>query len=246
MLARFLRADVLSLTSSCGKCNCKENAMNLSGLSEGSNSVRESFQRSRVNGGISKSDLTELTSKLEGSPEAEKIGSLLSSFDTIDVDSSGRIDQTEVETYTGQMRIRGGKGGQPPGPPPEMTLEGINNRLSELSENGEEDPLLEKLASSFEESDTNQDGKISAGEFAGFAESNGFELPDRKGGSMPPPPDQNDVTSSTGNSAMSKEEIESFDITKFILDSIFQSYENASAASTESKSTSILSASITA
>jgi Ca2+-binding EF-hand superfamily protein len=159
--------------------------MSVSGISGGMGSIREFFQKAQARGGITKDDLSTLQTQLKSSKLASGVRDLASSFDQIDVDSNGKLDQSEMATYSKSLGLKAG-GGRPPGPPPEMTKDELTQVLSDKKANGDTDPLLSALVSSFDSADSDQDGKVSQSEFKTFADANGFKP---KGSPPPPQPD---------------------------------------------------------
>ena len=145
--------------------------MSVSGISSSLASLRESFKELRTSGGVSKEDITRLQEEIDDSTIDAGLSEFAGIFDTIDVDGSGKLDESELRTYSRQA------GSRPP-PPPDGAPRGEPPAMSqsELSQMAEEtgDEALTAVASSFDEADTDQDGKVSHTEFMAFVEANGL------------------------------------------------------------------------
>lgn len=173
--------------------------MSISAVSGSTSSIQTFLKKIQSEGGISKNDLTELKSSLSDSTASSNIDDLIDSFSQVDSDSSGTISQSEMQTYTKQMGMR------PPEPPSDLTKADIEKMLNQgqdstsstTSSSTSSDNPLSKLLSSFDEADTDGNGKISQSEFQAFAQANGIDAP--KG---PPPGGQGGDAP-----AMSKEDL---------------------------------------
>ena len=145
--------------------------MSISGISGSTWSIREAFQQMRSNGGISKDDLTQLANKLTNSDVQSGINSVVDSFDTIDTDSNGLLDGSEMATYSKKKGASASRQGPPPGGAPALT----QDELSQMAEETGDDSLA-ATAESFDEADTDEDGKVSHAEYLAFAKANGLDV----------------------------------------------------------------------
>ena len=142
--------------------------MSISGVSGGYSSIREAFQKMRSNGGITKDDLTTLQSQLKSKKLSAGISELAESFDSIDVDQNGKLDQSEMQTYSKSAGVKAPPSG---GEPPAMTKEELSQMASETG-----DESLSAAVESFDEADTDKDGKVSRAEYETFAKLNGLTI----------------------------------------------------------------------
>ena len=146
--------------------------MSISGISSGLESIKQTFEQLR-SGGISKEDITRLQEQIDDSELDAGLSEFASVFDTIDLDGSGKLDESELKTYAKQagMRPPPPQGGQPMGEPPALSQEEMTQMAEETG-----DSALSVTASSFDEADTDKDGKVSHSEFQAFVEAKGLTL----------------------------------------------------------------------
>ena len=145
--------------------------MSISGISTSLESIRQSFQQMRENGGISRDDLAGLQEQVEDAELAAGLSEFTGMFDTIDVDGSGKLEESEMAEYSRSAGMRPPPGGPPHGggEPPALTQEELAQRADETG-----DSALSAASASFDEADTNQDGKVSFAEFQAFCEAQGI------------------------------------------------------------------------
>ncbi len=192
--------------------------MSISSISGGVGSIyHQAMEAMRSNGGLTKDGLSEIQNQLKSSSsssDSTNIDDLIDSFDEIDVDGNGKLDDSEMRTYSNKMGVR-------PPPPPPMGGEGsedeqddifadglTEDELTEVTSKNEEtgttDKLMSALLSSFDEADTDGNGAITQDEFQAFADANGFKPP--VGGMPPPPPESQSSSDDSSSSTDSSEE----------------------------------------
>ena len=133
------------------------------GAISGSGYLNASFNATQAsaNTGATKDNLSALLLSLSSQDplKARGVGTLINKFDTIDLNHSGSLDASELAVYKKTLtppdrRILGDG----------VTKEQLNALDGKVKSDGGDDTELKQLISSFDQADTNLDGKVDAKE----------------------------------------------------------------------------------
>lgn len=126
---------------------------------------------------MTKDQLTEMQGKLKSEgKDTTNLDKILSNFDQLDANQDGTVGMEELQSGAADLGIElpepkhGGK-------PPDLTKDQLSQISEKLKADGKDTANLDKLISSFDELDTNQDGKVSIDELQSGSEKLGIEMP---------------------------------------------------------------------
>lgn len=131
---------------------------------------------------MTKDQLTEMQGKLKAEgKDTSNLDKIVSNFDQLDTNQDGKVGMEELKAGAADLGIElpeprhGGK-------PPDLTKDQLSQISEKLKADGKDTGNLDKLISSFDQLDTNQDGKVSLDELQSGSEKLGIEMPQRPKG----------------------------------------------------------------
>jgi Ca2+-binding EF-hand superfamily protein len=126
---------------------------------------------------MTKDQLTEMQGKLKAEgKDTSNLDKIVASFDQLDTNQDGKVGMEELKAGAAELGIElpeprhGGK-------PPDLTKDQLSKISEKLKADGKDTSNLDKLISSFDQLDTNQDGKVSLDELQSGSEKLGIEMP---------------------------------------------------------------------
>lgn len=135
---------------------------------------------------MTKDQLTEMQGKLKADgKDTSTLDKIVSSFDQLDTNQDGKVGMEELKAGAADLGIELSepKHGRKP---PELTKDQLSQISEKLKADGKDTDNLDKLISSFDQLDTNQDGKVSLDELQSGSEKLGIEMPERPPGQSGP------------------------------------------------------------
>lgn len=166
--------------------------MSIGAIGGGFSSASRYSQIGQQNG-LSKDDLSEISSRLRGknSSAADGLDKLAQSFSSYDRDTNGCLDVSEAKVAAEKLGLSlppppaqafgiSGEDGRFQGASADLSKDQLRALQSNLRSNGVQDDGVGRLLDNFEQIDADGDGKVGQSELKSFAKKNGIRLP--KGG----------------------------------------------------------------